>query len=79
MIRRVRGCPDSLTVSPELHDPHTWLFRGERVECEGVPKECQNDGCRAPIRLVEDFCSKGCWEEWHAKHEPEVLERVTPR
>jgi hypothetical protein len=42
-------------------------------------RECENDGCHAPIRSVEDFCSEGCWEEWHAKYEPEVLEMVTPR
>jgi hypothetical protein len=41
-------------------------------------KVCEND-CGAPIRPVEDFCSEECWEEWHAKYDPAVLERVTPR
>ncbi len=41
--------------------------------------ECENDGCHAPIRAHEDFCSEACWTEWHAKHDPEVLTRVTPR
>jgi hypothetical protein len=45
---------------------------------EDPRKRCQN-GCHAPIRDVEDFCSEGCWEEWHAKYDPEVLEKVTPR
>lgn len=40
---------------------------------------CDNDGCWTPTRKHEDFCSEGCWEAWHAKYEPEVLERVTPR
>ncbi|MFJ6893573.1 hypothetical protein [Streptomyces hokutonensis] len=42
-------------------------------------KTCENDRCNTPIRSVEDFCSEGCWEEWHAKCDPEVLEKVTPR
>jgi predicted nucleic acid-binding Zn ribbon protein len=42
------------------------------------PKRCEN-GCGAPIRSYEDFCSEGCWEEWHAKHDPETLARATPR
>jgi hypothetical protein len=42
-------------------------------------KECENDGCHAPIRSVEDFCSEGCWEEWHAAYDPEVLARAAPR
>ncbi|MGW0861280.1 hypothetical protein [Streptomyces sp. NPDC002611] len=41
-------------------------------------KRCEN-GCRAPIRSYEDFCSEGCWEEWHAKHDPETLARATAR
>jgi hypothetical protein len=41
-------------------------------------RRCEN-GCGAPIRAVEDFCSEGCWESWHAVHEPGVLERVTAR
>ncbi|WP_329289531.1 hypothetical protein [Streptomyces pseudovenezuelae] len=42
-------------------------------------KVCENDRCRTPIRPVEDFCSEGCWEEWHAKYDPETLARATPR
>jgi hypothetical protein len=42
-------------------------------------RECENDGCHAPIRLVEDFCSERCWEEWHVMYDPEVLARATPR
>ncbi|MFF3249719.1 hypothetical protein ACFYWP_01635 [Actinacidiphila glaucinigra] len=44
-----------------------------------VEKVCEADDCWAPIRPVEDFCSEACWEAWHAVHDPQVLERVTPR
>ena len=40
---------------------------------------CDNDGCWTPTRKHEDFCSEECWTEWHAKYEPEVLDRVTTR
>ncbi|MFF9095693.1 hypothetical protein ACF1AX_21485 [Streptomyces sp. NPDC014802] len=40
---------------------------------------CDNDRCWTPTRKHEDFCSEECWTEWHAKYEPEVLERVTTR
>jgi predicted nucleic acid-binding Zn ribbon protein len=42
-------------------------------------KECENDTCSAPILPYEDFCSEECWEEWHAKYEPETLARATVR
>ena len=76
-IRAVRGCEESLTENPEPHAPHAWVFRGKRVECDGVQKECENDGCNTPIRLVEDFCSDACWAEWHAKNDPETLAKTT--
>ncbi len=76
MIRRVRGCEDSLTANPTPHAPHTWVWRGQRVECEGVDKECEGPGCHAPIRLYEDFCSDSCWEWWHAEYSPETLEAL---
>ncbi|QPB09905.1 hypothetical protein KGG73_gp71 [Streptomyces phage Sentinel] len=41
-------------------------------------KRCEN-GCHAPIRSYEDFCSEECWTEWHAVNAPEVLAAVTPR
>ncbi|MEU9795047.1 hypothetical protein AB0E27_31425 [Streptomyces sparsogenes] len=42
---------------------------------EDAPKECMDDGCHAPVREHEDFCSEDCWEWWHRKHDPETYER----
>lgn len=72
-IRSVRGCPNSLSADPTPHGHHFWIFRGERVECDGHQKTCENGGCHAPIRPVEDFCSEECWDGWHAMHQPEAL------
>ncbi|WMI34801.1 hypothetical protein SEA_MARAV_79 [Streptomyces phage Marav] len=39
-------------------------------------KECEGPGCHAPVRSYEDFCSESCWEWWHAKYDPETLDKV---
>lgn len=36
-------------------------------------RKCENNGCSAPVRNLEDFCSAGCWENWHADNMPEIL------
>lgn len=40
-------------------------------------KVCENDGCHTPIKSYEDFCSEECWDEWHAKYDPDTLAAVT--
>ncbi|MFE4451439.1 hypothetical protein [Streptomyces sp. NPDC056796] len=34
-----RGCPTIFTATPELHDHHTWRFRGVLVQCGGYSDE----------------------------------------
>ncbi|MFF7800231.1 hypothetical protein [Streptomyces olivaceus] len=75
MIRRVRGCEDSLSTDPTPHEPHHWTFQGEQVECDGVIRECSNVGCHVPIFDAAEFCSGTCWEEWHAAYDPETYRR----
>lgn len=75
MIRRVRGCDDSLTENPTPHLPHAWYFRGELVQCDGAERVCNNVDCYAPISDAVEFCSGECWEEWHAAYDPETYRR----
>jgi hypothetical protein len=73
-LKDYKRCGDN-----DPHEGHKWTWGITKKWCAGRQKRCATDGCSAPISLVEDFCSEVCWEEWHAKYEPEVLKRVTPR
>ncbi|WJN62613.1 hypothetical protein [Streptomyces phage phiScoe1] len=61
---RIEWGDDTVTVSASVAGTTRTLHFWESV------RRCDN-GCNAPIRSTEDFCSAECWDEWHMKHRAE--------
>ncbi|MDX3525093.1 hypothetical protein P1P75_01150 [Streptomyces sp. ID05-39B] len=79
-VRRNNLLALSVEFGERAYDVEVKAFEAHKAAVLGLSnakdpwKRCQN-ACHAPIRDVEDFCSEGCWEEWHKVNDPEAYER----